>query len=316
MATFAEKYEYVMEETSVFKPLDMAMLPVMEHTLVFENEFMLADNFGLPTEKETFSAFVAPPYPFKVDFTLQMFCTAGTMRLRVNLKECLLEAGRVLVVLPGTVGECLEVSGDCQVALIAYVGSRYEQDTDTSSSMLFRRYLAGQSVLTISADEMAESLAIYRAMRRKVEQPDYGFTRGALNGYMQVFFCNGYQWMSRHTRQEEEAGSRVQSRQQMIFERFLWLVQKHYREERGIAFYAGKLCLTPKYLSTVVCRCGGRHAGEWIRDYVILEAKALLRSRQYTAQQVSDLLGFPNASFFGKYFKAATGCSPKQYMLE
>ena len=108
----------------------------------------------------------------------------------------------------------------------------------------------------------------------------------------------------------------MQSRQQMIFERFLWLVQKHYREERGIAFYADKLCLTPKYLSTVIYQCGGRHASEWIRDYVILEAKALLKSRQYTAQQVSDLLNFPNASFFGKYFKAATGFSPRQYMLE
>lgn len=303
-----------MKEISVFKPLNMAMLPVMEHTLFFENEFMLADNFGLPSQIDEVSFFVAPPYPFKIDFTLMLFCTAGTMSLRVNLQECRLEAGQVLVVLPGTVGECLEVSGDCQVAMIAYVGDKYGEGIDATSSMLFMKFLVRQSVLAISPEEMDESLAIYRAMRRKVEQHDFEFTREALNGYMQVLFCNGRQWMSRYTRQQE--AGRVQSRQQMVFERFLWLVQKHYREERGIAFYAGKLCLTPKYLSTVVRQCGGRHAGEWIRDYVILEAKALLRSRQYTAQQVSDLLNFPNASFFGKYFKAATGCSPRQYMLE
>ena len=303
-----------MKETSVFKPLDMAMLPMMEHTLVFENEFMLADNFGLPQQMDKVSCFVAPPYPFKIDFTLMLFCTAGTMRLRINLQECHLGGGQVLVVLPGTVGECLEVSGDCQVAMIAYVGSRYDQRVTPESSVAFRKYLAGQSVLSVSPEEMDEALAIYRAMRRKVEQPDFGFTREVLNGYMQVLFGNGYQWMSRHDSQQE--AGQVQSRQQMIFERFLWLVQKHYREERGIAFYAGKLCLTPKYLSTVVHQASGRHAGEWIRDYVVLEAKALLRSRQYTAQQVSDLLNFPNASFFGKYFKAATGCPPRQYMLE
>ena len=220
----------------------------------------------------------------------------------------------MLVVLPGTVGECLEVSTDCQVAMIAYVGRKYEEGIDATSSMQFMKYLVRQSVLPVSPEEMDESLAIYRAMRRKVEQPDFEFTREALNGYMQVLFCNGRQWMSRYTRQQE--ATQVQSRQQMIFERFLWLVQKHYREERGIAFYASKLCLTPKYLSTVIYQCGGRHASEWIRDYVILEAKALLKSRQYTAQQVSDLLNFPNASFFGKYFKAATGFSPRQYMLE
>lgn len=303
-----------MKETSVFKPLDMAMLPMMEHTLVFENEFMLTDNFGLPPQVDEMPDFVAPPYPFKIDFTLMLFCTAGTMSLHINLQECRLEAGQVLVVLPGTVGECLEVSIDCQVAMIAYVGRKYEEGIDAATSMQFTKYLVRQSVLSVSPEEMDESLTIYRAMRRKVEQPDFEFTREALNGYMQVLFCNGRQWMARYTRQQE--AGQVQSRQQLIFERFLWLVQKHYREERGIAFYADKLCLTPKYLSTVVHQCGGRHAGEWIRDYVILEAKALLRSRQYTAQQVSDLLNFPNASFFGKYFKAATGCSPRQYMLE
>ena len=303
-----------MKNTSIFKPLDMAMLPIMEHTLIFENEFMLADNFGLPPEVQTASEFVATSYPFKVNFTLILLCTNGYMRVQANLKELLLQANSALVILPNTIGLCLEVSENCQLALIAYSGSKYEKEINTAASLSVLKYLSKQPILHLSPEELAETLAIYNAMRRKVEQTDYKFTREALNGYMQVLFCNGRQWMSRYTRQQE--AGRVQSRQQMVFERFLWLVQKHYREERGITFYAGKLCLTPKYLSTVVRQCGGRHAGEWIRDYVILEAKALLRSRQYTAQQVSDLLNFPNASFFGKYFKAATGCSPRQYMLE
>ena len=71
--------------------------------------------------------------------------------------------------------------------------------------------------------------------------------------------------------------------------------------------------LTPKYLSQVIYQASGRHAGEWIKDYVILEAKILLKSGKYTVQQVGDMLNFANASFFGKYFKAATGCSPKQF---
>ena len=74
------------------------------------------------------------------------------------------------------------------------------------------------------------------------------------------------------------------------------------------------MCLTPKYLSQVVYAVsGGRYAGEWIRDYVILEAKALLKSGQYTIQQVSDMLNFANQPFFGVYFKKAVGCSPTAY---
>ena len=57
----------------------------------------------------------------------------------------------------------------------------------------------------------------------------------------------------------------------------------------------------------------GRYAGQWIRDYVVLEAKALLKSGEYTVQQVSDRLNFANQSFFGSYFKKAVGCSPSAY---
>lgn len=39
----------------------------------------------------------------------------------------------------------------------------------------------------------------------------------------------------------------------------------------------------------------------------------MLKSNKYTVQQVSDLLNFANASFFGKYFKAVVGCSPRKY---
>lgn len=76
---------------------------------------------------------------------------------------------------------------------------------------------------------------------------------------------------------------------------------------------AGKLCISPKYLSHVVRSVSGRHPGDWIRDYVVLEAKALLKSGKYTVQQVSDSLNFPNQSFFGTYFKKATGVSPMAY---
>ena len=61
---------------------------------------------------------------------------------------------------------------------------------------------------------------------------------------------------------------------------------------------------------------GNLDASEWIKDAVILEAKAMLRKGSYTVQQVSLALNFPNQSFFGKYFKSAVGMSPRQYQQE
>lgn len=237
-----------MKGTSIFKPLDMGMLPVIEHTLALEGEFMLSDNFFQPPIPQVVADFVATPHPFKIGFTLMIFCTKGHMRVRLNLQEFLLQAGQVLVVLPGNIGECLEVSMDCSIMLLAYTGNKYEKVVNNAYAVQFRKYLTKQPVLSLTSEEMEESITIYHAMRRKLEQPDYEFASEALNGYMQVLFCNGYQWMVRHVREEACRGEDVAGdRKQQQFEHFLELMQEYYQQERAITFYADKMYLTPKY---------------------------------------------------------------------
>jgi AraC-like DNA-binding protein len=99
----------------------------------------------------------------------------------------------------------------------------------------------------------------------------------------------------------------------MLVEKFLDLVQTHYKEQRELSFYADKLCLTPKHLSKVIKKVSGTTANEWIDNHVTLEAQALLKSTDMTVQQVSEELNFPSQSFFGKYFKRCTGMSPSEY---
>ena len=57
----------------------------------------------------------------------------------------------------------------------------------------------------------------------------------------------------------------------------------------------------------------GRSAATWIDDYVLTEAKHLLRFSGKNIQQVAYELNFTNQSSFGKYFKHLTGMSPSEY---
>lgn len=300
-----------MEETA-FKELHLPMLSSTGHTLVFGDELLLTDNIGIRIDTESVADFVSPTYPFKVTFTLVMFCRRGRMRVNLNLREYCIADNDVLVVLPGSIGECLEMDSQTEVMVIGFAGFHFIGNYKSAQSMAFRRFFTSTSLMHISPEEMEESVLLYRLMWNKLNEPDYEFKCEVLGGYLQVLFYNGCQWMKRYRQQQPQ---KVESRQQKLFEDFLELVQKYYIEQRSIAYYAGKLCLTPKYLSQVILKVSGRSASDWIRDYVILEAKVLLRSGCYTAQQVADMLNFSNASFFGKYFKAAVGCSPRKYML-
>ncbi len=293
--------------------LELFMLPGSERTLTYRGEFVLSDNF-VGTDVYDATRFISSPYPFKMCFTLGLFCTQGCLRVRLNLTEYRVCRGDVLFVLPGSIGECLELSADCRLGLVAYTGQRYQPLVDSDMAMSFRQFLVKQACIHLSEDELHEVLAIYGLMRAKLQQPRCAFVRESLVGYMQALASINFQWLhDYHHRQTQKSDK---GRRQQLFECFLDLVRQHYGKEREMAFYADCMCLTPKYLSSVIYQVSGRHASEWIRDYVVLEAKALLKSRRYTVQQVSGMLNFSNPSFFGKYFKAAVGCSPRRYMLE
>lgn len=94
---------------------------------------------------------------------------------------------------------------------------------------------------------------------------------------------------------------------------FIKLIHANFSRERTVTFYAERLCISPKYLSSVVKECTGRSPGEWIDEYVILEAKNLLRFSGMSVQEVAYTLNFNSQSTFGKYFKNITGMSPTQF---
>jgi AraC-like DNA-binding protein len=119
-------------------------------------------------------------------------------------------------------------------------------------------------------------------------------------------------WMARLSVAQKQV-SRSSARMNQVFERFIALVTEYHTTERGMAFYADKLCLTPKYLSKLVKQATGRSAPDWIDSFVILEAKNLLKYSDKTIKEIVFALHFPNQSVFYKFFKAHTGMTPSEY---
>jgi len=85
------------------------------------------------------------------------------------------------------------------------------------------------------------------------------------------------------------------------------------KTERNVAFYADHLFLTPKHVSKVILEVSGKTPTQWIDEYVVLEAKSLLKYSNLTIQEIADYLNFSTQSVFGKYFKHKTGLSPREY---
>jgi transcriptional regulator len=97
---------------------------------------------------------------------------------------------------------------------------------------------------------------------------------------------------------------------------FIVEVYNNYRKHREVAYYANLLCVTPSYLSVVVKEKTGKTALQWINDIVMSDARQLLLYSDQSIKEIVATLGFPNQSFFGKYFKQHAGKSPKRFRME
>jgi AraC family transcriptional regulator, transcriptional activator of pobA len=91
------------------------------------------------------------------------------------------------------------------------------------------------------------------------------------------------------------------------------LVDRHFRQERQIAFYAEKLAMTPDRLNDHVKRATGVTAGHLIRQRVLTEAK---RQLVFTTQSIHEIaydLAFSDPSHFTRFFRKQTGMTPQAF---
>ncbi len=102
----------------------------------------------------------------------------------------------------------------------------------------------------------------------------------------------------------------LETRKEELYNRFMTLIGEHSKEHRDVAFYAEKMCITPRYLEEITESIASETPKQTIDFMIIQEMKLLLTFSQMTLQQMADHLNFPDQSYLGRYFKRHTGVTP------
>lgn len=100
---------------------------------------------------------------------------------------------------------------------------------------------------------------------------------------------------------------------EVIFQKFLQLVEVHYIDKRTVNEYADLLAVTPSYLSLQIKNYSNKGALTFINQRVISEAKSYLQFTDSNINEVAQQLNFSDTSNFVKFFKKNTDKTPAEY---
>lgn len=247
-------------------------------------------------------------FPYKTDYYVCCICSAGESRGRIDLIPYSLKGLGMSINIPG---QLLEHEYTSEDFLGLYILMSKEFVGSLGLPYNFQVYMSvTENPVIALTRRQYDALLSYGNMVRSV----IGINHPSKLEIVRHLTCAFFYGMGYYFHQISE--NRQLSNEEALMQNFLKAVQTHYKTERKVLFYAEKLHLSAGYLSTLIKKASGKTAAELIDDFVVLEAKYLLKSTRLTVQQISDSLNFPTQSFFGKYFKRQTGVSPRQYRKE
>lgn len=247
-------------------------------------------------------------YPVKMDIPLVMLCSRGTIKANVNLKEYSIHAPALFIVVSGKIVQYKSVSDDFS-GFFMLMSKRFLADLLSGPRERLPIFLSvlDSPLVQLTQEDLVSVSGFFQMLQKEIRQTMNPYRLETVRHLVQaMFYSAGHKFHS-------AIDNNRKTKHEILMEEFINLVKAHFRKEREVGFYAAKLKLTPKYLSKLIRDNSNKSVNEWVNDYVVLEAKALLKSTNMTIQQISDELNFPSQSFFGKYFKRLAGVSPREY---
>ena len=274
---------------------------VMGHRETLESESVM-DLFRFPTRINAFGV---------------VFCSKGLLKVSFGLRHCAIGPQTMFVCPSGTI---IQVEAQSKAAVhFILCEEEFINKMHIDVKLLLHLFMAVREnpCLGMSDTEWAE---VMRSMEEIYVEGSFNRSDVLSVEILNTLFRTLAYRICRiiddqlGKRSESETEGASFDRNALYFKLFIEELSKNYMQERSVGFYAERLHLTPKYLTTLLRTTTGRTASEWIDEYVVLESKNLLKYSTMNIQEIAYYLNFPNqSSFFGRYFKQHTGMSPTAY---
>ena len=259
---------------------------------------------------DTFKHTPLPNEPHRMKCLVLGICLSGTAHYSLDTIEYRVKSNDIIIISEGKVLDNYYFSPDCQLmTLVLSYDFFYEiikEVHDLSALFLFART---HPVCPMKPDDVQTIVNYLRMIKEKTDGCKHHFRKEIVRSLItaMIYDISNSIYLIQNLSKSERLRSEV------IFAEYIKLVERNFRHERRVSWYAQQLGITPKYLSEMIRHASNRTPTDWIDKYVTLELRVLLRNSTKTVKEITQEMHFPNQSFLGRYFKEHVGLSPTAY---
>lgn len=243
-----------------------------------------------------------------------ILCHKGSASIDLELETHALTPHTQVLILPESIVELHDVSEDFSASYTTLSAPLFREVTIRFDPS-FSGFLRNNPCITLEAEHTKSAHYLIDILLTLRQDSENIYQQEIAKNLFQAFFLDVYDKIQRccigaiHPEGVNRASE--------LFKEFIRLVHKHCQTEREVSFYAKELCITPRYLSTIVSQVtDGKTTKAIIDRHAILEIKLLLKTTSLSIQEIAHRLAFPDQSFLGRYFKRHTGFSPHLFRKE
>lgn len=243
-----------------------------------------------------------------------VFCRGGRILVEVGGNQQIkVKPGQLLLIPTGKLVQPMLVSTDVEAAALL-VSDKLLRSVLGNEINIWNKAMYMKEIYVVEETGWLESMQDYtHAIFTGPKQPI--LYQEIMRSFMRTMLLMICDVLMRH---EEMAMSDDNStiHDKELFNQFLQLLSSQQQKRQKVSYYADRLNITPKHLSTVCKRVSSKNPMRWITESVMEDCYALLKDTNLSVKEISNQLGFPNSSFFGQYFREQAGMTPIEYRIE
>lgn len=298
-------------------PQILALSPYIEEHSI-GSDFILGEVSGRRVESNR-AILDMLKYPVRLDGYVIFFLKKGdgSFQLGFNLDTYEIHERSLLITAPGNIIR-LSAYDENKIADSELIFALFSKDFVSNIHVDFDKTLQAavrfleSPCLTLNAEQL-DIASDYFTLARKIIHSQMDNKREIISSLLTSITYLAVNLWRNDIASAKERQDMSSLRVNQTYEQFIALVSQHHNKERGMAFYADKMHITPRYLSKIIKQASGRSGPDWIDSFVVLEAKNLLKYTDKPVKEIVWQLNFPTPSVFNKFFKKHTNLTPSQY---